>query len=594
MPQDQNRHNNDAVTRLRTSQSVQRSAAHPRKPAQKTDLLRADTSREPISRRAFVLAALTLAVGICGAQLGRYQVYGDDRAENELYWRRVINKTLYAKRGTIYDRGGNVLTSSEDCYDVAVNPGQVGSKNKVVHALMDVLDVDAKTCNAAVNGDSYTFIQRKVDTKDAEKLEKYNLAGIVLEPSKKRVYPYGDTCAQLLGVTDTEHKGISGLELEYQDILMGTNGSIVRERAADGSYVAGGAYKKVETKDGSDIVLTIDVNVQQAAEEALAEAVVDSGADYGSIIVSDPRTGEVFAACSYPTYDPSDLSAARTEDMNLRVVTDAYEPGSVFKAFVCGMSIEEGIAGPDTTYEVPATVKAGDDDVYDSDLRDYGMTMTMREIMRRSSNTGMVLVGKQVGADLFAKYIKKFGFGKKVGIDFPGENTGIVKDRDDYDGASVAAMSFGQAISLSPISVLHGMSAIANKGIMTVPLFLKSCGGEERDWSDKTERVFSKSTVEKVADMMKTVVDEGTGTLGQVPGYDVSGKTGTAQRASADGGYQKNVYMSSFIGFAPTNDPQVMVYVTLDGTPYISTAAAPPFAKVMESALTILNIEPTS
>ena len=280
--------------------------------------------------------------------------------------------------------------------------------------------------------------------------------------------------------------------------------------------------------------------------------------------------------------------------MNLRVVTDAYEPGSVFKTFVCGMSIEEGIAAPDTTYEVPSTVKAGDDDVYDSDLRDYAMTMTMREILRRSSNTGMVLVGKQVGADLFAKYIHKFGFGKKVGVDFPGESLGIVKDRDEYDGASVAAMSFGQAISLSPASVLHGMSAIANKGVMTVPHFLKSCGGEEKDWSDKEKRVFSKETVRQVADMMKTVVDEGTGTLGQVPGYDVSGKTGTAQRASEDGGYQKDVYMSSFIGFAPTNDPQVMVYVTLDGTPYISTAAATPFATVMESALTILDIQPTS
>lgn len=594
MPQNQNHHNNDAVTRLRTSQSAQRSAARARRSVPKTDLLHADVSHEPVSRRTFVLAFLGVAGAVCGFQLGRYQVFGDDRAENELYWRRVYNQTLYAKRGTIYDRNGNVLTSSESCYDIAVNPSQVDNKNKVVRALMDVLDVDEKTCNAAVNGNSYAYIQRKVDTEEGKKLEKYGLAGIVLEPSMKRVYPFGSACAQLLGVTDTEHNGISGLELQYEDTLMGTNGSIVREHAADGSYVAGGAYKKVAAKDGADIVLTIDVNIQQAAEEALAEAVERANANYGSIIVSDPRTGDIFAACSYPTYNPSDLSTARAEDMNLRVVTDAYEPGSVFKTFVCGMSIEEGIAGPDTTYEVPSTVKAGDDDVYDSDLRDYAMTMTMREILRRSSNTGMVLVGKQVGADLFAKYIHKFGFGKKVGVDFPGESLGIVKDRDEYDGASVAAMSFGQAISLSPVSVLHGMSAIANKGVMTVPHFLKSCGGEEKDWSAKEKRVFSKETVRQIADMMKTVVDEGTGTLGQVPGYDVSGKTGTAQRASEDGGYQKDVYMSSFIGFAPTNDPQVMVYVTLDGTPYISTAAATPFATVMESALTILDIRPTS
>ena len=215
MPQNQNHHNNDAVTRLRTSQSAQRSAMRARRATPKTDLLHADVSHEPVSRRTFVLALLGVAGAVCGFQLGRYQVFGDDRAENELYWRRVYNQTLYAKRGTIYDRNGNVLTSSESCYDIAVNPSQVDKKNKVIRALMDVLDVDEKTCNAAVNGNSYAYIQRKVDTEEGKKLEKYGLAGIVLEPSMKRVYPFGNACAQLLGVTDTEHNGISGLELQY-------------------------------------------------------------------------------------------------------------------------------------------------------------------------------------------------------------------------------------------------------------------------------------------------------------------------------------------------------------------------------------------
>ena len=552
------------------------------------------TSGETFSRRAFVMGALGALGVVAVGKLGYLQVYGDDRAENELYWRRIYNQTLYAKRGTIYDRNGNILTTSEDIYRVAVNPSQVEDKDKVVKALVEVLGVDETTCRAAVNGDTYTYINKKVSTDDGDTLSDKGLAGIVLEPAMKRVYPYGSAASQILGVTDTEHAGISGLELQYDETLSGENGSIVREHAADGTYIAGGAYQKTPAVEGEDIVLTLDINIQQVAEEALAEAVTSSGASNGSIIVTDPRTGEIYAACSYPTYYPDDLENTRSEDMNLRIVTDAYEPGSVFKALVCGMSIDLGIAGPDTTYEVPTSVKAGDDDVTDSDGRDYGMTMTMREIIRRSSNTGMILVGSEIGADNFAEYVDKYQVGQSSGIDFPGESCGSVKSRDEYDGASVAAMSFGQSLSFSPVEMVRAMSAMANGGVMTTPHFLKSQKGEEKDWSGGDVSVVSADTAAQVADMMKTVVDEGTGELAQVPGYEVSGKTGTAQRASEDGGYQANSYMASFMGFAPASDPQVMVYVTLDGTANLSTVACPPFATVMSQALTTLGIKPTS
>ena len=279
--------------------------------------------------------------------------------------------------------------------------------------------------------------------------------------------------------------------------------------------------------------------------------------------------------------------------MNLRVVTDAYEPGSVFKALVCGMAIDLGLVDTETTFTVPAVVMAGDDEVTDVDDRDYTMTMTVREIMRRSSNTGMILVGEKVGADRFAEYVSDYGIGEKSGVDFPGENTGIVKERDEYDGASVAAMSFGQSVSVCPVELVRAVSAIANKGVMTTPHFLKSRHGEEEDWTAGQRRVLDEQTAEKVADMMLTVVDEGTGALGQVEGYEVSGKTGTAQRASEEGGYQENSYMASFMGFAPTSAPKAQVYVTLDGTAYNSSVAAGPFSTVMEAALDALGVKPT-
>lgn len=550
--------------------------------------------RQLATRRGVVKGLLACAMGAGVLKLASHQIFYHDENIARIDARRLSAQTLHAKRGTLYDRNGNVLASSVECANVAVNPMAVKDREKVVAALCDVLGLDEDEVRGDVSGDgTWVYIKRRVDAEDVEALESKGLAGIEFEPTIKRVYPYGDMASQVLGVVNIDNEGITGLELQYDDVLTGVDGSITRERAADGSYIAGGAYSKVAAQDGTDLVLTLDANIQRAAEDALAGAVERSGAHYGSIIVTDPTTGEILAACSNPTYNPADLSTARTEDMNLRVVTDAYEPGSVFKALVCGMGIDLGIMDADTTFDVPASVKAGSDDVTDVDDRDYAMTMTLREIMRRSSNTGMVLVGSEIGADSFASYIDGYGIGALSGVDFPGENRGIVKGRDEYDGASVAAMSFGQSLAVAPIEVMRAMSAISNKGVMTRPHFLKAKKGEEVDWSEHDERAISENAAAQVADMMRTVVDEGTGSGGRVEGYDVSGKTGTAQRASEEGGYQENSFMASFMGFAPTDDPKVQVYVTLDGTAYTSAAAAIPFAEVMAASLAALGVPPT-
>lgn len=546
------------------------------------------------TRRTVVKGLLGLGMGLGVFKLAQHQIFYRDVNMTRLEGRRLLTPTLYAKRGTLYDRNGNVLAASEECRNIALNTKQITDADAVVDALVDHLGVERSYAREKVGEDTtWTYVKMKVDTEVAEALLDEGLAGVEYEHAMKRVYPYGTLASQVLGVVGSDNVGISGLELQYEDELQGENGWMVRERAADGTYIAGGAYEKRDARDGSDLVLTLDINIQRAAEDALAEAVTSSGANYGSVIVTDPATGDILAACSYPTYDPADLSTARTEDMNLRVVTDAYEPGSVFKALVCGMAIDLGLVDTETTFTVPAVVMAGDDEVTDVDDRDYTMTMTVREIMRRSSNTGMILVGEKVGADRFAEYLSDYGIGEKSGVDFPGENTGIVKERDEYDGASVAAMSFGQSVSVCPVELVRAVSAIANKGVMTTPHFLKSRHGEEEDWTAGQRRVLDEQTAEKVADMMLTVVDEGTGSLGQVEGYEVSGKTGTAQRASEEGGYQENSYMASFMGFAPTSAPKAQVYVTLDGTAYNSSVAAGPFSTVMEAALDALGVKPT-
>lgn len=544
------------------------------------------------------MAGLGLAGLAITARLADFQLVNADRYQAEADARRLTSQVLYAKRGTIYDRNGTVLASSVECKNVYVNPQLIEKKQrkKAIKALVEVLGVEEDFVSDLIDQDTtFAYVKRQVDEADAEILEKKNITGIEFEPAIKRVYPNGALASQVLGIVNVDNVGVSGLEKQYDEILTGVNGSLARERALDGSFIAGGAYKKVPAQDGMDIVLALDANIQRVAEDALAEVVERVGAKNGSVMVSDPTTGEIICCCSYPTFDPTDLASASNADLNLRMVTDVYEPGSVFKSFVAAAAIEHEGMTPDTEFSVPAVVQVGDDQVRDADKRDYGMTMTLREMMRRSSNTGFVLVGQQVGADDFdAHVIGDFGFGASTGIDFPGESLGIIKDRDEYDGATLGSMSFGQALAVEPVQMVRAMSAIANKGVMTTPHFLKTRAGQEVDWTDGETRVVSEETARAVADMMRTVVDEGTGKLAQVVGYEVSGKTGTAERASeGQNGYLEDNYMSSFMGFVSTSDPRAMCYITLDGTAAGSDAATPVFRTIMETALPALGIKPT-
>lgn len=563
-----------------------------------TDWLHSDLANEPISRHGFLMAGLGLAGLAITARLADFQLVNADRYQAEADARRLTSQVLYAKRGTIYDRNGTVLASSVECKNVYVNPQLIEKKQrkKAIKALVEVLGVEEDFVSDLIDQDTtFAYVKRQVDEADAEILEKKNITGIEFEPAIKRVYPNGALASQVLGIVNVDNVGVSGLEKQYDEILTGVNGSLARERALDGSFIAGGAYKKVPAQDGMDIVLGLDANIQRVAEDALAEVVERVGAKNGSVMVSDPTTGEIICCCSYPTFDPTDLASASNADLNLRMVTDVYEPGSVFKSFVAAAAIEHEGMTPDTEFSVPAVVQVGDDQVRDADKRDYGMTMTLREMMRRSSNTGFVLVGQQVGADDFdAHVIGDFGFGASTGIDFPGESLGIIKDRDEYDGATLGSMSFGQALAVEPVQMVRAMSAIANKGVMTTPHFLKTRAGQEVDWTDGETRVVSEETARAVADMMRTVVDEGTGKLAQIVGYEVSGKTGTAERASeGQNGYLEDNYMSSFMGFVSTSDPRAMCYITLDGTAAGSDAATPVFRTIMETALPALGIKPT-
>lgn len=561
------------------------------------DLFHTDLSKHSISRYGFLAFWFSVFMTGVGARLLDYQVFNREENLKAADERRRGVQTLFAKRGTIYDRNGKVLATCAECSNVYINPQNIAQeeRGRVVKTLSRVLGVKRDVVRDAIDSNgTFVYIKRQADDDEVEQLKKEKLAGVEFEPALKRVYPNGSLASQVIGVCDIDNKGITGLEKQYDEILTGVNGWLDSERGRFGDFIAGGEYKKVPAQDGMDIMIGIDANIQRVCEDALAEGVEKAGAKYGSIIITDPKTGEIIAACSNPTYDPADLEHSANADMNLRVVSDAYEPGSVFKTFVCAAGIDLGVITPETVFHVPAVVKAGDDDVRDVDKRDFALDMDVREILRRSSNTGMVLVGEKIGADKFAKHvIGDFGFGKSTGVDFPGESLGLVKKRKEYDGASVAAMSFGQSLAVAPVEMVRAMSAIANDGIMTTPHFLKTRAGEEVDWSDGETRACGADAAHAVADMMRTVVDEGTGQEASIKGFEISGKTGTAERAGESGGYEANNNMASFMGFVSTDDPRALCYITLDGTPNTSHAALPIFKQVMEMTLPELGIKPT-
>ena len=547
-----------------------------------------------------VLMLVTALFAVVVLRLFWLQVIDSSRLTQIAENNQVDSSVIMAKRGTIYDRNGNVLATSVDCSDICVNPSQVSDKSAVADLFAEKLGGKASDYLTTLSKDTtYAVVAKNVDQDVADDLKssltEEQSTVIWLDAKVKRVYPYGSVAGQIIGMVGDDGnggtKGLTGLELQYNDVLSGTDGSKYVERGSNGQPVAGGTYVINEATDGQDIIISLDVNIQRVAEEQIVQAVEDASGKAGNVIVTEPKTGEILAACSTPLADLTDTSNLTNEALNLTSVSSSYEPGSTFKILTMAIGYETGTITKNTTFTVPASVKVGDDEVTDSDGRDYTMTMTPTEIMRRSSNTGAALVGMAIGADQFSEGIAKFGIGQTTGIDYPGEVAGLVPTRDQYTGATTGAAAFGQGIAFPSVQLVRAVGAIANKGTMVTPHFLVQKGSEKADWGEGT-RVVSEETAENViGDMRAVVQDDGTGAAANIAGYDVVGKTGTGEQASTEGGYVEDSFLSSFIGFANGEDASVLCYVGIYGTAqHGSTAAVPPFAAIMNEALTDLSV----
>lgn len=546
-----------------------------------------------------LLGLLCVIVAAVALRLFWLQVVDGPRLASEAESRRTNVVTLTARRGTIYDRNGKVLAMSVECQTIYANPKVVENASAVAQVLAQNLGGVASDYVGDLTADTtFRYIKRQVDQDVADKIKQelsdQGLAGIYYLKDSKRVYPYGSTGAQILGFVGSEGTGLSGLEYYYNDILTGTDGQMIMETGLGGTPIAGGTSEVTEAQDGTDIMLSIDIDLQEEAERIIAEGVETYQSESGSVMVSDPKTGEIYAACSTPLPDFSNLTDSSSLD--LKLVSQSYEPGSVFKVITTSIGYDLGLYTPDTVYNVPARYTLGDNYVQDDDGRDYAEDMTVRYMLQHSSNPAMALLANEViGPKRFAEGVEKFCIGQKTGIDFPGETTGIVKSYDEYDGTTAGYMAFGQSVAIPMIQIIRAFAAVGNQGTLTTPHFLIAKAGEKVDWPSGGQAI-SAEACEQEIDAMRAVMTDGTGKNGAVEGYDIAGKTGTGEQAK-DGsdGYEGYYYVASLCGFANADDPEVLVYAGLNGTSHLALgSAAHVFHDVMQQSVAILGIAPAN
>lgn len=498
--------------------------------------------------------------------------------------------TVPGLRGDLLDRHGNKLAASEDAATIFATPYQVKDKPRAAARLAAVLDMDKGEVLEALSAESgFSYVAQRVDLGTAARVQKLGIEGIGQLPASRRTYPQGDIAGQVIGAVGAENQGLTGLEAGKEGVLHGVDGErrIVNDALGDPIRLE----TVREASDGEDIQLTLDPVIQQRAEEVLAGVGETYSPKGATAIVMDPRSSEVLAMANWPPVDPTDLSGASNEDLLNRATGFTYEPGSTFKAFTVAAALEEGLVSPESAFVLAPTIDVADRTIEESHPRGT-QTMTVAEILAYSSNVGAVTIGLQVGSRKYSRWIKRFGFGRPTGIQFPAEERGIVPALEDYSGSTMGNLPLGQGLAVTPIQMMAGYAAIANGGVLRQPRLIKRIG-ERQLKRPKGRRVLSPAVAGQVREMLEGVLGPGgTASEVSVPGYTLAGKTGTAEVAE-NGEYSDTKYVASFMGFAPAENPRLLVGVIVDqpqGEIYGGAVAAPAFGEIAEVALPYLGV----
>jgi cell division protein FtsI (penicillin-binding protein 3) len=544
-----------------------------------------------IERRIGLLFAgfLLCFLLIAGRAFWLQGVQGSKLASEAAYQQTDV-VTVPGLRGSVLDRFGNPLAVSEDAKTIYATPYQIKKPPQTAAKLASILGLEQGAVLKSLTEESgFAYVAQKVDLPSAARVERLELPGIGELPDSRRTYPQGDLAAQTIGSVGDENHGLTGLELGEESVLRGSDGEKHVVNDALGEPIRLETVK--EASDGENVELTLDPAIQKETERALAEVGESYAPKGATAIVMNPRNSQLLAIANWPPVNPGDLENTSPEDLLERATGFNYEPGSTFKAFTVSAALEEGEVTPTSTFTIPPSLQVADRTIEDAE--EHGTEdLSVAEILAKSSNIGAVEIGLGLGATRFSKWIDRFGFGRQTGIQYPAEEIGLVPKLDEYSGSTMGNLPMGQGLSVTPMQMIAGYAAIADGGILRQPQLIEKVGDEPVP-EPRGQRVISPAVSGEVRTMLEGVLAPGgTASEVSVPGYTLAGKTGTAQVAE-NGTYSETKYIASFIGFAPAQDPRLLVAVVVDqpqGEIYGGSVAAPAFGKIAAFALPYLGV----
>lgn len=499
-----------------------------------------------------------------------------------------------AARGTITDRRGVELAVSQPAADVSATPYLIDDPAGTAKKLAPLLERPEGEIlrKLTTRGSGFAYLARRVPASRAQKVEDLEIEGIDATATSRREYPRDWLASQILGAVGTDGKGLAGLEYRYDARLRGRDGKRSVVRDAKGEPINIRDPRRAQR--GQDIQLTLDAGIQDRVEEILGKIGSTYRPKGATAVVMDPHTGDVLALGNWPRVNANDLSGAPGFARQNRAVGFTYEPGSTFKPFTVAAALEEREVTKDTMFNLPPQIQVADRTIGESHGRGW-VSLTTSQILAQSSNVGTIMVGQRLGATRFDRWVRRFGFGRPTGVDLPGEESGLVLPLDEYSGSSMGNLPIGQGESVTPMQLATAYAAIANGGVLRTPRLIAKVDGR-RVKARPGRRVVSEQTSREVRDMLKGVVAAGgTASEVQIEGYTLAGKTGTANKVE-NGTYSKSKYIASFAGFAPADDPELLITVMVDepsgGSIYGGEVAAPAFEEIARFALPYLGIAP--
>ena len=509
------------------------------------------------------------------------------------------NLKTYFGRGTIFDRNGNELATNLVVESVFVVPQEVRDRKYTSRVLASALGQNYDRVYKEVSSNKqFAWIKRKASTDEIIHLKKAALSGVRFRSEQKRFYPKRELAANVIGFVGTDDYGLAGIEQTYQGKLKGMVYSQPIEQDGRGRNIQNLGSLSRSNLGNYDLMLTLDEVIQFTAEYHLTKQVERYKADSGMAVVMNPNSGEIYAMANVPQFNPNNYNKFTPETRKNNTVVSSYEPGSIFKPIVAAAALDNGIAQPhDKFFCENGSFKIGGKNIGEASNHKYG-SLSMQEIIAKSSNIGAIKIAQKLGKDSFYEYIRKFGFGEKTSIRLPGVSSGLLGKRKNWNERSLASISFGQEIAVTPLQMVVALSAIANGGTLMEPHIAKALMRDGKIIKEikpkKIRRVISEKTSRQMMEILKFVVENGTGKKAAIDGFEVAGKTGTAQKYITETqSYSKTEFISSFIGYAPADNPRLAILVMIDnpkGRHWGGVVAAPVFVKIVEKSLRHLNV----